>query len=129
MVFPASPSVGPSHVQITQTDKTVVPASATQHADEEAQVIRPPLPPGPAGLSRVDTLDELAAFPDGSVIIWHCWTGWDYERQAGVLDTDSHGRTVRPISIRLYEYNTDLSEVDPPVWVVTFNDHGADGGL
>lgn len=114
---------GPSHVQIAMPDGTIAAAPAARRAEEETQIVRPPLPPGPAALHRLDTLAELAAQPDGTVVIWHSWYGCNYERQAGVLDTDRHGdREIRPVSIRMYEYNTDLHEVDPPVWVVTFND-------
>ncbi|MUL61078.1 MULTISPECIES: hypothetical protein [unclassified Mycolicibacterium] len=123
LVFPTILGAGPSHVEIAMPDGTVVPAPTVRPVEQEAQVIRPALPSGPAGLQRLDTLDELSAQPDGTVVVWHYWTGWDYERQAGVLDTNSRGeREVRPVSIRIYECNTDLVEVDPPVWVLTFND-------
>lgn len=83
---------------------------------------RTPLP-GPGGLRRLETVEELSALPDGTVVVWHSWWGSEYERQAGVLDTDSDGgRDIRPVSVRTYEYNTSLSEVDPPVWVLTFDD-------
>lgn len=80
--------------------------------------LRAPQPP-----RRLDRVEELSTLPDGTVVIWH--SGYDLsvpERQAGVLDTWDGVREIRPISLQPYESNTSLSEVEPPVWVVTFDD-------
>ncbi|PBA08644.1 hypothetical protein CKJ70_25295 [Mycobacterium avium] len=73
----------------------------------------------PTGLHRLVTLEEVAAMPDGTVVIW---SDQD-ERQAGVLETeDDRERVVRPISIGIYEHDWPLGALTPPVWVVTFDD-------
>lgn len=74
----------------------------------------------PTGVRRLATLDQVAALPDGTVVIWND----DHDdRQAGVLETeDERGRVVRPISIGRYEDDWHLGAVLPPVWVVTFDD-------
>jgi len=73
----------------------------------------------PTGLRRLDSLDRVAALPDGTVVIWSD----DDARQAGVLETeDGRGRVVRPISIGRYEDDWQLGVVVPPVWVVAFDD-------
>lgn len=78
---------------------------------------------GPTDLRRLDTVEELSTLPDGTVIVWHDWWGIEYERQAGVLDTDPNGtREIRPVSTKTYQFSTSLFEVDPPVWVLTFDD-------
>lgn len=88
----------------------------------EVQVVRPPLPV-PNGLRRLDSLDEVATHPDGTVVVWHSWDGWDYSRQAGVLSTSDGGdREIEPISIGYVERNYELWEVTPPAWVLIFND-------
>lgn len=74
----------------------------------------------PTGLRRLARLEQVAAMPDGTVVIW---TDDHDDRQAGVLETeDGRGRVVRPISIGRYEDDWDLNAVLPPVWVVTFDD-------
>lgn len=100
----------------------------TAVSDEvEVQIVRPPVPV-PRDLQRVDSLAEVATHPDGTVLVWHQWDGDEYERQAGVLVTSSSGeRDVRPISIGFYEDDLRLRMVDPPVWLLTFNDPPADG--
>lgn len=77
----------------------------------------------PTGLRQLDTVEELSTFPDGTVVIWYSPNFPEPDRQAGVLDTDSDGdRTIRPISVRVYESNTDLRDVTAPLWVLTFDD-------
>lgn len=99
---------------------------AAVSGEPEVQVVRPPVPV-PTDLRRVDSLAEVATHPDGTVLVWHEWDGYDYERQAGVLITSSSGeRDVRPISIGFYEDDLRLRMVDPPVWLLTFNDPPAD---
>lgn len=86
----------------------------------------PTLPTGPNEVVRVETVEELSSFPDGTVVVWHSREGVGYERQAGVLDTDPDGtREIRPVSVQAYEFNTGLHLVDPPVWVLTFDDPAA----
>ncbi|MEW2480035.1 hypothetical protein AB0876_10630 [Mycobacterium sp. NPDC049093] len=96
----------------------------TEHeTDEENEVLDDPRPAGPTGLHRLDTVAELTGFPDGTVVIWHSWNGLRYERQAGVLDTAWGGeRKVRPVTIHIVEFDTDLDELEPPLWVLTFED-------
>lgn len=120
LVFPSDG--GPSHIQIDLPGDAVVPAPATTSAGEDPQVIGSLRPSGPTGLRRVDTLTELSTLPDGTVVVWHdSYSG----RQAGVLVTDPGGdREIQPVSIVIYESNTDLRCVTPPVWVLTFNDPG-----
>lgn len=99
-----------------------------QSTIQDAQVIRLPNlpgPPSPRELIRLDTVEELSAFPDGTVVIWHVPDGPGYERQAGVLDSYEGVRDIRPISVLPYESNTDLYHVRPPVWVLTFPDDPA----
>lgn len=74
----------------------------------------------PTGLRRLAKLEQVAAMPDGTVVIWND----DHDdRQAGVLETEvERGRVVRPISIGRYEDDWYLGAVIPPVWVVTFDD-------
>ncbi|WP_131722467.1 hypothetical protein [Mycolicibacterium conceptionense] len=75
---------------------------------------------------RLDTLEELSALPDGTVVIWHSRIDPRVPiRQAGVLDTWDEVREIRPISMQPYEFNTSLEEVELPVWVVTFDDSPA----
>lgn len=101
------------------TGKEVEPAVSDE---AEVQIVRPPAPV-PRDLQRVDSLAEVATHPDGTVLVWHQWTGHDYERQSGVLITSSSGeRDVLPISIGFYEDDLRLRMVDPPVWLLTFND-------
>lgn len=74
-------------------------------------------------LRYLETVEQLSVFPDGTVVIWNTEYGREHERQAGVLDSDSDGeRTIRPISIHVYESNTALADVTFPLWVVTFID-------
>lgn len=74
----------------------------------------------PTDLRRLSTLEQVAAMPDGTVVIWNDDRD---DRQAGVLETeDERGRVVRPISIGRYEDDWYLGAVLPPVWVVTFDD-------
>lgn len=78
---------------------------------------------GPTGLRQLDTVEELSALPDGTVVVWYSQYGVEHERQAGVLDTNSFGtREIRPVSIHVYESNTDLTDVTAPLWVLTFDD-------
>ncbi|MCA2247552.1 hypothetical protein JF729_07045 [Mycobacterium intracellulare] len=70
----------------------------------------------------MDTVEELSTLPDGTVVVWYDGLGTTCERQAGVLDTDEGIREIRPISVHIYESSTSLSEVDPPFWVLTFDD-------
>lgn len=73
----------------------------------------------PTDMRRLAALDQVAALPDGTVVIWSD----DDVRQSGVLETeDGRGRVVRPISIGRYEDDWHLGAVVPPVWVVTFDD-------
>lgn len=106
----------------------VVDAAQLVPDTADPQVVRAPYPPGPRGSVRLDTVGELLAYPDGTVVIWHSWDGWEYQRQAGVLDTWDEVREIRPVTLRTVEYNTRLDEVDPPVWVVTFDDQTVDHG-
>lgn len=79
----------------------------------------------PTGLRQLDTVEELSTFPDGTVVIWYSPNFPEPDRQAGVLDTDTDSdgdRTIRPISVRVYESNTDLRDVTAPLWVLTFDD-------
>lgn len=94
-----------------------------KETNEENEVIGNPRPAGPTGLRRLDSVAELTGFPDGTVVIWHSWDGLRYERQAGVLDTAWGGeRKVRPVTIHIVEFDTDLEELEPPLWVLTFDD-------
>lgn len=96
---------------------------ADDETSEENEVIENPVPGGPTGLRRLETVAELSAFPDGTVVIWHSSNGLGYERQAGVLDTAWGGeRNVRPVTIHIVEFSTDLDELEPPLWVLTFED-------
>ncbi|MGJ6127473.1 hypothetical protein QN239_33370 [Mycolicibacterium sp. Y3] len=73
----------------------------------------------PTGWHRLSTLEQVAAMPDGTVVIWNDLD----ERQAGVLETeDDRGRVLRPISIEIYEHDWPLRALRLPVWVVTFDD-------
>lgn len=100
--------------------------TAAMSDEVEVQIVRPPVPV-PRDFRCVDTLEEVATHPDGTVLVWHAWDGDDYERQAGVLITSSDGeRDVRPISIGFYEDDLRLRMVRPPVWLLTFNDPPAD---
>lgn len=95
----------------------------------DAHAIRPSLPAGPTGIRLLETVEELSALPDGTVAVWHSRDGRRYERQAGVLDTNSFGtREIRPVSLYVYESNTDLWDVTPPIWVLTFDDPPFDAG-
>lgn len=120
LVFPSGSQ--PSHVQISIPDRANAHAPNAQSVDEDPQVIGRLRPSGPTGLRRVDSLDELATLPDGTVVVWHdSFSG----RQAGLLVTGSVGnREIQPVSLAIYESNTDLSLVTPPAWVLTFNDPG-----
>lgn len=111
---------GPSAVQIALAGDAAVPEPATTPADEEPHVIGTLRPSGPTDLRRVDTLEELSTMADGTVVVWHdSYSG----RQAGVLVTGLRGdREIQPVSLTIYESNTDLCLVTPPVWVLTFND-------
>lgn len=78
---------------------------------------------GPTGLRRLDSVQELRTFPDGTVVVWYSPIFPEHERQAGVLVTASDGsREIRPISIYVYEGNSDLTDVTAPLWVLTFDD-------
>jgi len=78
--------------------------------------------PEPTGMEKVETLEELLAFPDGTVVVWH--DGYDQDRQAGVLVTEDWGsreRVIQPVSIMIYERNYEVRlHVEFPVWVMTF---------
>lgn len=78
----------------------------------------------PTGLRRLDGAAELPSQPDETVVIWRSQSAYGFlERQAGVLTTASDGtRQIRPISADIYERNYDLTELTPPIWVVTFDD-------
>lgn len=90
-------------------------------------------PGAPTGLRRLETVQELDALPDGTVVVWHHpadlnRTGTWYDRQAGVLVTVSDGtREIRPVSVFVYESNFDLRDLTAPLWVLTFDDRPADG--
>lgn len=74
----------------------------------------------PTALRRLATVEQVAAMPDGTVVIWNDDRD---DRQAGVLETeDGRARVVRPISIGRYEDDWHLGALIPPVWVVTFDD-------
>lgn len=78
---------------------------------------------GPTGLRQLNTVEELSAFPDGTVVVWYSPIFPEHERQAGVLVTASdRSREIRPISIYVYESNYDLTDVTAPLWVLTFDE-------
>lgn len=78
----------------------------------------------PTGYRRLNAADELSNQPDETVVIWRSQSAYGtLQRQAGVLTTVSGGtRQIRPISVDVVERNYDVTELEPPIWVVTFDD-------
>lgn len=78
----------------------------------------------PTGLRRINDAAELSNHPDETVVIWRSQSAYGtLQRQAGVVETAPDGtRQIRPISTDIYERNYDLTELMPPIWVVTFDD-------